>query len=110
MGTPICHYVKQDRPRPKQCKHVKVTVQDKNDKNQGSLPPKFRASLTNDSCESGDVLLCKFSQHHVDWRRVDTRKDHLGSKAQVKNKEKHCAAHPLLGEICEKGQRLKWKK
>lgn len=105
MGTPICHFIKQDRPHPKQCKHAEVTVQDKNDKNQGSLPPKCRASLTNDFCESGDVLLCKFSQHHVDRRHVDTCKDHQGSKAPVKDKEKTlCCTHSLPGEICEEGQ------
>ncbi len=46
---------------------------------------KYRAEqFPNDFCASGDMMFCKFCHHIVDWKHIDTCKDHLQSKVYVK--------------------------
>lgn len=47
---------------------------------------------------SGDMLFCKFCQNNIDWKHVDTYKDHLQSKKYVKNKE-NTPLHSLLAKL-----------
>ncbi len=61
---------------------------------------------------SGDLLFCKLCQHTIDWKCVDTCKDHLRSKDHVKNKEKHCAAaaNASWATTSLHTTKLKWEK
>lgn len=67
--------------------------------------PKRRAEQFPDTFYvTGDMLFLKSSQHDVEWKRVDTSRDHLWSKAHVKNKE-HIILHALSdGQISVKGR------
>ncbi len=49
------------------------------------LPQNRAEQFRNDFHALGDLRFCKFCQHTVSWKRVDTCKDHLQSKAHVKN-------------------------
>ena len=42
--------------------------------------------FSGDLYEDGNILFCKFCEHSIDFKRVDTVIDHLGSKKHVKNK------------------------
>lgn len=54
-----------------------------------SLRPKYRAKrFLNDVYASGDLLLCKFSQHYVNLKCVAAWKDHLLSKARMERQGK----------------------
>ncbi len=48
--------------------------------------------VPNDVFASGVTLFCKFCQQIVYFKRLGSCKDHLQSKAHVKNKEKHRAS------------------
>lgn len=64
------------------------------------LPKIEPNSFQTASALSGGKLFCKFCQRDVDWKRVDTCKDRLGSKACVENRE-NTGLHD--GEISVKG-------
>lgn len=59
----------------------------------------------NDLYASGDKLFCKFCQHYDDWKRVDMCKDHVRSKARVKNKEDTMLCTLSNGQISVKGHK-----
>lgn len=53
------------------------------------------------------VICCtaKFCQHNVDWKRGDTCKDHLQSKAHVKKEEKTVVHMLSISKISGKGEK-----
>ena len=53
-----------------------------------TLTPQYKAEqLPNNLYVSGGLLFFKFCQHSVDWKRKNTRNDHVLSKSHVRNKE-----------------------
>lgn len=99
-GTTCTSLCKHSCPRPKQCKQKgKVGKKQQN----SSLTPKYRAEqFPNDLYMSVDMLFCKYCQHKVDWKHVDMCKDHMRSKACVKNKINTVLDVLSKGKICVK--------
>lgn len=80
------------------------------------VPQKYRAEqFPTGFCVSGDVLFCRFCQHNVDCKHVDSCKMHLLSTAHLQNREITMQHMLSNGKISIKGKllncnKLKWGK
>lgn len=101
--SPMRH--KHSYPPPKQCIHIEVTARKARKKLRNSLLTlKYRAEqFSKDFSVSGDVPYCRFCQHNVNWKCVDTCKDHLRPKYQVQNTENTAVRVRSNGKISIKG-------